>query len=341
MIQGTLRRTAIGFTLFGLIVVAALSSVPAYAQSPGPAQGIEISPALVDLNAERGKTYTIKIKVTNVTPASLVYTSEVNDFTAGKDETGSPQVLIGSSLPPAASIIKWVSAVQDFTLESRESRILYATITVPADAEPGGHYGALRFSGHAPELTETGVGLSASAGMLMLIRVSGDIKESASLTSFYTAFPSDKTKQASLFEGSYIGFVTRIKDDGNVHVKPIGNIEITDAFGNLVGTVAVNDSKSNVLPGSIRRFESEYKGNLMFGLYTANLTLGYGTTGQAITNTITFWVIPWKLILIGIIVLITLIFIASRLIKVYNRHIIAKARNEHTTKNKKTAKKKL
>lgn len=334
-----MKRTLMTLAIASVSVLGALIAVPAHAQANDAAQGIEISPALVDLNAERGKTYTIKLRVTNVTPATLVYSSEVNDFTS-KDETGAPQVLIGSSLPPAASVIGWVSTDQEFTLASRETRIIYATVTIPADAEPGGHYGALRFSGHAPELKETGVGLSASAGMLMLIRVAGNINESAKLESFFTALPSDKTKQASLFENSDIGFVTRINNDGNVHVKPVGNIQIHDVFGNAVGTVAVNDTSSNVLPHSIRRFEGEFKGNWLFGYYTADLTIGYGSTGQAITNTISFWVIPYKLIIVSLLGLVTLIFIASRLIKVYNRNIIAKAKNEHTTKNKKAHKKK-
>jgi hypothetical protein len=198
-------------------------------------------------------------------------------------------------------------------------------VNVPSDAEPGGHYGVLRFSGRAPDLENTGVGLSASTGMLMLIRVAGDVKESASLAEFFTASEGNQT---SLFESSPIGFVTRIKNDGNIHVKPVGLIEVRDAFGNSVSTVTVNDTKSNVLPGSIRRFEGSIKQDWMFGMYTADLTLGYGTTGQALTNTITFWVIPYKLILTVLIGLITLVFIASRLIKVYNKRIIAKAQHE-------------
>lgn len=311
----------------------AVAPVSAQAADPNAAQGLQISPALVELNAERGKTYTVSLKVINVTLTKLQYTATVNDFHA-KDETGSPQVVLDSTLPPNASIVSWVSTPSDFILDTHESRDVTAQITVPTNAEPGGHYGVLRFSGHAPELKDTGVGLSASAGMLMLIRVSGDIKETASLASFYTANDGNQT---SLFEASPINFVTRIKNDGNIHVKPTGEISILDMFGNSVASVPVNDTKSNVLPDSIRRFDDTYKSGWMFGMYTANLTLGYGTKGQAITNTITFWVIPYKLILISLLILATVIFIATRMIKVYNRHIIAKAKNENT-KNKKNRK---
>lgn len=331
-----MKRTFITFAITSLSVVSVFFAVPVHAQSTDAAQGIEISPAIIDLNAEKGKSYTLKLTVRNITQERLMYSSEINDFTS-KDESGAPQVLIGSTLPDAASIVKWVSVEEEFSLNPREAITLFATVTIPSNAEPGGHYGAIRFSGHAPEIKETGVGLSASAGMLLLIRVNGDIKEEASLASFTSTSPTDKTKQTSFFQTSPIGFAVRIKNEGNVHVKPIGSIEMTDIFGNLVQSIPINEDKSkNVLPNSIRRFEAESKSSWMFGIYTANVTLGYGEQGQAITGTTTFWVLPLNLIGAGLLAIITLVFIASRLIKVYNRNIIAKARNEHNTKNKKS-----
>lgn len=327
-----LTYIAIGIASLAIIIGTTLTS-PANAQtaSPDAAQGLQVSPALVELNVEPGKTYTIDIKATNVTLTKLAYVSTVNDFNS-KDETGAANVLLNSNLPDSASVVSWITTLPEFTLDTHESRSISAQVKVPSNAEPGGHYGVIRFSGHAPELTGTGVGLSASTGILLLIRVTGDIKESASLESFYT---SNNNHQTSFFEKAPIAFVTRIKNDGNIHVKPIGSIEITDIFGNSVGTIAVNDSKSNVLPNSIRHFDNSYDSNWMFGRYTANLTLGYGTTGQAITGTITFWVIPYKLILGILLIIATLVYILSRLVKVYNRRIIAKSKHETNKNNKK------
>lgn len=307
----------------------------AQAASANAAQGIEISPALVELNAAKGNTYVIKLTVTNVTSSDLTYNTSVDDFTA-KDETGSPRVVLDSQLPETASIKTWLGTVEGFTLKSRQSRIISVQVTIPEQAEAGGHYGVLRFSGRAPELKDTGVGLSASAGVLMLIRVDGAITEKASLVSFLSA--KDDTRR-SFFETSPIDFVARIKNEGNIHIKPVGSIEVRDMFGGLVTTLPVNENKSNVLPESIRRFEATYSSQWMIGRYTANLAVGYGTTGQAITSTISFWVIPYKLLLAALLVLGTIIFVLSRLVKVYNKRIIAKSRNENITKNKNHRKK--
>jgi hypothetical protein len=295
------------------------------------AQGIQISPTLVELNAAKGKTYDIKLSVTNITGSDLLYNTAVDDFAAA-GETGSPRIISDSKLPSTASIKTWVNEIPSFTLASQKAKVVNAQITIPSDAEPGGHYGVIRFYGNAPQLDKTGVGLSASAGVLVLIRVEGAITEKAELASFYTA---NNGKQTSFFENSPITFVTRVKNEGNIHIKPVGNIEVRDMFGGLVKNIPVNADKSNVLPKSIRRFDSTLKKDWMFGLYTVNLTMGYGTTGQAITNTISFWVIPYKIVLVALLLLVALIYILNRMIKVYNRRIIEKAKNENkNTKSK-------
>ena len=321
------------FGLVAIVIIASLATEVVRAQftSAGAAQGLEISPALVELNAARGNTYTIKLNVTNVTASDLVYSTSVDDFNA-KDETGTPRILTDSDLPPNASIKSWVSTLSTFSLRSRQSQTVTAQVKIPDNAEPGGHYGVLRFSGGAPELDQTGVGLSASAGVLILIRVDGLITEKANIASFYS---SHNDKQTSFFEQAPITLVTRIKNEGNIHIKPVGNIELRDMFGRLVKMLPINGEKSNVLPDSIRRFESTYDGGWMIGRYTASLALGYGTTGQALTATTSFWVIPYKLILIALIVLVTIGYVLSKVIKAYNRRIIAKSKNENTTKNKK------
>ena len=330
----------LGLVLASFFMVALISSVSAervgaQASNANAAQGIEISPALVELNGAKGGSYVINLTVTNVTATDLLYTVSVNDFTA-KDESGTPQILLDSTLPESASIKGWVSAPSEFLLKSRESRKVTVQVTIPTNAEPGGHYGVVRFSGQAPNVESTGVGLSASAGTLLLIRVDGEIIEQATLSSFFTSL---NDKQSSFFETSPISFVTRIQNTGNIHIKPVGSIEIKNAFGSIVSTIPLNAERSNVLPDSIRRFNTQYNEGWMIGYYTANLTLGYGTTGQAMTATISFWVIPYRLILATLLIVVTVGYILYRLVKVYNKRIIAKATQTHEKKSPKSKKK--
>jgi hypothetical protein len=90
---------------------------------------------------------------------------------------------------------------------------------------------------------------------------------------------------------------------GNVHVKPMGVIEITDMFGRKVAALTVNDKGGNVLPKSTRLFSNIWKDNFGFGRYQAMLALSYGTPadkGGEGRKTMTmfwyFWVVPMKIL---------------------------------------------
>lgn len=326
------------FILAAVFVAVVLVGRTSYAESSSSAQGLQISPAKVELNTAPGNSYSIKLMITNVTDSELVYSSAVSDFKAS-GETGIPKISIDKTMPATASVRSWVDTISKFSLGSHQSKDVYAEINVPTNAEPGGHYGILSFSGTAPDVSGTGVGLSASTGVLLLIRVDGAVTESAKIASFYSG---KLDKPLFFFESSPIPFIVRVQNNGNTHIKPMGNIEIKDMFGNSVATVPVNKTATNVLPDSIRRFggsdadklQMTSKG-LLFGQYTAQLTLGYGTTGQAITGTLSFWVIPYKVILTVLLVLLTSIFVFRRLIKTYNKRIIEKARHHESSSNHK------
>ncbi len=326
--------------LIGIIGSLSLLTNSTYADSvPNAAQGLQISPASIQLNAEPGKTYSLKLTVTNVTVSNLVYTTSVNDFTA-KDETGAPKISLDGAPPTPTSIQSWVSTIPSFSLQPREAKDIIATITIPANAEPGGHYGVIRFSGQAPTLSGSGVGLSASAGTLILVRVAGNITEKLNLITFEA---SQNGNASNFFEYGPIDFIARFQNTGNVHVQPVGQIEIRDLFGNKVDTLSVNSDQGNVLPSSIRRFQETLNKQWLFGRYTADISIAYGTTGEAIVRTIDFWVIPYKLVLGGLLALGTLIFVFRTLIKRYNNYIINRAaqaqpKNKHDSKSNKTKK---
>jgi hypothetical protein len=248
------RKVVFGIITATLLLVGvATAHVGAQAANANAAQGVQISPTLVELNATKGKTYNINLGVTNVTGTDLSYKTSISDFGAS-GETGSPHIFIDPKLTEISSIRTWVDIVPDFALNAHQSRTVPATITIPANAEPGGHYGVIQFSGTAPKLDKTGVGLSASAGVLILIRVDGLITEKADLASFYTS-ASQNGKETSFFENGPAYFVVRIQNEGNIHVKPTGNIEVTDMFGGVVAKIPINKDQSNVLPNSIRRFD--------------------------------------------------------------------------------------
>jgi hypothetical protein len=316
-------------------VFTALFLVQAATAAPAPAppnnatgQALEIAPPVVTLKADPGQTITTQISIRGVSSSRLLVTGEINDFTAA-GEDGTPKILMDEEEEESPfSLRGWVSPLPQLTLEPRQIKNMTVTIRVPANAAPGGYYGVVRFTATPPELKDTGVSLSASLGSLLLVRVNGEAKEKLKIEEFSanTGGPA-----GWFFESGPISFVERLKNEGNTHLEPAGQITITDMFGKTVANVNVNLPPRNVLPASIRKFEqrldSSTIGNMMlFGKYQADLKLTYGDSKQVVTASITFWVVPWKLITLAVVGLIVAFFLLRFLIRRYNRRIISRSR---------------
>jgi hypothetical protein len=301
-----------------LIAVPFLGNLTASAQSGG--QGLQVSPVIVDLNGEKGGSYTLKLTVTNVTAGTLDITSTVNDFTAA-DDTGNPKIITDTSAPATTySLRSWVTAIPPMTLQPKQSRNLTVGVNIPHNAEAGGHYGVIRFSGVPPSAAgQTQVSLNASVGVLLLARVAGNITEKLVVKDMYAQQGSKKT---GLISNGPVTIVTEVSNTGNVHVKPVGTMTIKDTFGKTVGSYPFGSNTKNVLPGSTRRYDQPFDKRFLFGRYTAHVEAGYGTTGGVLIGTMTFWVIPYKLILFLIVIIAVLVLLFKRLIKRYNQHIV-------------------
>ncbi len=284
-----------------------------------PAQGIQVSPVIVELNADKKNSYNLKITVTNVTAGELVLSGEVNDFRA-KDETGNPQVILDDEeISSGMSFKKWVTLPARLPLKSKESKVVSINVNVPADAEAGGHYGVIRFSGNPPGQETSNVSIAASVGVLVLTRVNGQINESLKLKEL---FVEKNSKRSGLIQNGPFTLVQRIENNGNVHVKPNGNITVKNMFGSTVATLPLNDPAKNVLPNSTRRFSQVVKKKWLFGRFTSRLEATYGYTNKNLTSSYSFWIIPYKLILIVLLAIILLVLLIRLSLKRYKAKIL-------------------
>lgn len=312
------------------------------ATSTGSGQALEIAPPLIVLSASPGQTIKTQIKLRDISKTQLLVTNQVNDFVAA-GEDGTPKIITGDDSNNPFTVKNWITPVPSLVLSPQQIETLNVTISVPPGASPGGHYGVIRFTGTPPKLEGTGVSLNASLGALVLLTVKGDLKDSLSVAEFSA---NSGGKKSSLFESAPISFVARIKNDGNVQEQPMGHITVKDMFGKNVATLNVNIPPHNVLPASIRKFESQLGSSTignkrLFGRYTATLTLGYGTVKpHTLTDSISFWVIPYKLIAAIVVFLIIAFFVLRVMIRRYNRRIISRAQgSSQRPPAKKTGKK--
>ncbi|MGH7156870.1 MAG: hypothetical protein ACREGG_02045 [Candidatus Saccharimonadales bacterium] len=304
-------------------------SSPASAATTPPAatnsgQALEIAPPVITLTANPGQTLKTQILLRDISSSNLIVTSQTNDFVAA-GEDGTPKVILDNNTPDPYSMRTWVVPPASLNLAPREIQPLSVTINVPATASPGGHYAVVRFTGTAPSLSGTGVSLSASLGALILLTVNGKITHNLSLASFTV---SKGGKTGSIFQSGPLDFTVRLKNNGNVHELPVGQITIKDMFGKKLATTNVNLPPKNVLPSSIRKFDSSLDSSVigtkkLFGHYKATLTVTYAQN-QKLTGTLSFWVIPYRLIAIIIVIIIALFFGLRYAIRRYNRYIITR-----------------
>jgi len=328
-VSGILLAGSVFMALSGF--AAAATTTDAASTNGSPGQGLEISPPVIELSADPGQTVTASIRVRNVTKGELIAKGKADDFGAGKDESGLPKLLLDETGATRFSLKYWVQSVPDLRLAPQELKTNVIKISVPANAEPGGHFGVIRFTAVPPNLEGTGVALSASVGALVLLKVSGTITEKVSLAELSTSQTTkDKAgrpvaKKTNFFEHGPVDFLVRVRNEGSVHEKVQGSIEIKNWFGKKIASVAVNEKGGNVLPDSIRRFEQTLGEKRLFGHYTAKLSLTY-SSGKTLSGATGFWVIPWKLILLVLVGVIVVGWLLKKGLARYNEHIIAQAR---------------
>lgn len=290
-------------------------------------QALEIGPTVLSFDADPGQTITSKITLRNISSSTRIVTNEINDFTAN-GEDGTPRILLEDDPSNPYSIKKWMDPVSALTLKSKEVTEITIKINVPANASPGGYYGVIRFTGNAPDLDDTGVALSGSLGTLMILTVNGDVKENLNIEEYSVNYGG---KTGNFFETTPLNFAVRLKNTGNIHEEPYIRVAVKDMFGKAVAGVKLNSPPEKVLPNSIRRYDEDFGksvlGNkILFGRYTAEVTIVYGKSDKTIKQTISFWVIPYRIIG-AIIAAIIILFIVLRFgIKRYNRHIISRSR---------------
>lgn len=261
-------------------------------------QGYQISPPVTTLALDPGTSTKQTLKVTNLTDEQLTLQLGKRNFVA-KGEEG--EVELTDDANPMYSLAPYFTLSQPtVTVPPKGTSQVSYTLSVPLDAEPGGRYGSVTFNTIASKLPagQSGAAIRQELAALIFLRINGDANEQLALASFAV----DK----DFYEYGPISFTARIKNLGNVHSKPTGQIVVKNMLGFKTATIKVDEK--NVIPGAIRRLNTTLNKKYLFGNYTATLTMQNGTL-QTLTAKTSFLVIPYKLLAIVLIILFILGFI--------------------------------
>lgn len=312
--------------IFGGLLGGGASAATTATSVGGNGNGYKISPVRTDLIADVGTSQTVPVYIQNVSSAAEDLQVLIDDFQANSDESGDPDILLNGASAPHGLKQFITVPTPTFTLQPGQQKEIDVVVTIPAKAAAGGYYAVFRI---APATVGGGknVTLAASVGSLILVTVPGNIKEQVGIVGF--SVQSGGKNRTILTSGKSLDAVVRFENSGDVQEQPFGKI-VLKKYGKQIGLYSVNTAEppGNVLPDSIRKFSVPLTNVSSIGKYTIQGNFGYGSNGQLISATSTFYIIPVFAIL-SVIIVIAIILVAifemPRLIRSYNRRIIRRA----------------
>lgn len=253
---------------------------------------LSVAPAILEAVTTPGKKNVTKVTVVNNTNFPLPIKGQVSAF------------LSNSTLPKTQNdtynAASWFTLEpSDFILQPLEKKEVIVEIDPPKKSEPGGHYATIYFQPLIPAeilSNESTISL-ARIGALAFLVVPGGIHESLEITS---------TNLSSWQTFGPLNFDFSLNNTGNIHLLPIGQLEVKNIFGQVVATIPLDPSV--IIPGTTKDQSLMWDKQILFGRYSATLRINYGTDHDPFTSKpLYIWFIPWPFIL-TFIVLLTLIY---------------------------------
>lgn len=263
-----------------LIAIGFVQSIDAQDQ---PTSAIKVSPAIIELIAAPGEVSEVTVTVTNIADVPIPIKASPQAFSEIPQNLSDAQRDIFDAS-------RWIELIEaDFILDPGESQNVRVAVTVPTDAEPGGHYATVYMRSLIPSevVPESRLYLTARVGILAFLIVKGDIRENAD-------FPVLRT--ANVHSHLPVTFETTFRNMGNVHLLPSGVVKIYNWRNQEIEQVQMKPQI--VLPGQEFRFLTEWSPSALLGQYTAQVEMRYGSDQTVVlSNRVPLWVSPFMLVI--------------------------------------------
>lgn len=292
-----------------------------------------VSPALVDQKLQRGQKMDITITLFNHSGTAQAFRAYVKDFSA-KGLDG--EVTFGDESTSTYAASSWVTLDQpSIVLPPDGHEDVTATIAVPLNAEPGGHYASVLFEQMIQDLPSdrSHVTVAARLASLLFLTVQGNVVEAGQILGATPGSPCSAVvcgfKAPTFVDHGPVPFSFIFNNTGNVHVRPKGTITISQG-GKQLAVLPIEDRA--VLPTSQRLFETSWSKVVLAGKYTAKLHLVYGTNNYTLDATTSFWAFPWQVVLgVALVILVVMgVFLSRKYFAVQRLHHNVRSKKQPT-----------
>lgn len=310
------------FSFIALLVGVAMMQTASAVDPPGDFS-LQVSPSPLVATLKPGTTTTLELKIRNAGTGAETLKIESRKFSVN-NETG--QVALDDTAP--SEIAPWVQySSPTFTVQPGEWYTQKIRIALPKDTGFSYSLALIVSRTQNPQATQSGRLIKGSVAVFTLINV-----DRPGATRKIEV--EDLSMTADVYEYLPATVNIRFKNSGNTIVEPYGNVFIqrssTDATP--IATLPVNDKRGYILPGSERALKTDWTdgfplvqttvnangteqrqeswdwsqlSKLRVGQYTAKLVAVYndGQRDVPIEKEVTFWVVPWKIILGALVII--------------------------------------
>lgn len=309
------------------------TQVPSPQEAPPTGVSLTLSPVFLNLTTDPGQKVTSQFRITNNNNFRDFLEIEIKKFIASDAGTGP----VIQDVQSNDEFIQWVDFSEtQFTLDANQTKTIRFTISPPEEAALGYYY-AFVVNRMKNAQGESGATIAGSPALPVLLSVKS---ENAKREIQITDFKTDKL----FYEELPANFIVTIKNTGNIHVAPAGDIFIDSMVNKEIGIIHANRGRGNILPNSTRSFTTAWddgfisrvpkvdkngpvtddNGNPVYttkydftkadkfriGKYTANLVVVYndGERDVPVEAQVSFWIIPWKILLVALLICIFILF---------------------------------
>ncbi len=307
-------------TAFAQSVTPKKNRVVVPTNAPPAGINLSLSPTYVTLLTKPGEEISseFRLRNNNTFPENLKIS--ISKFTSS--DKGRPVIV---DLEKGDEYSSWLDISDDaFILQPGQTKTISFTVSPPTDAALGYYY-AVVVSRLSDEDEKDTSSVEGSVALPVLLDVSSpNAKRELQITDFST--------NKLFFEYLPANFNITFKNEGNIHVVPAGDIFIDSMWNKDIAFIPVNKGRGNVLPGATRvmnvawndgfitrkiktkdgiaiknsKGENEYEtvydfskaNQFRFGRYTAHALVVYdnGERDIPMEATVSFWIIPWKIV---------------------------------------------
>ncbi len=299
-----------------------------------PATSLTTSPVTLGLNIKPGATSTQKLQVMNNTTQPLPITMQIKTFGAYGN---SGEAAIGD-FPSGDPALGWIHlSPNTFVAQPGAWTPVQATISLPKSASLGYYYAIIFQPVIASQPQAPGAKIIKGSNAILALVDTGSAGEQRQVE------VANFTVSKKLYEYLPGSFSVTIHNQGNIFLAPTGDIFISRSRNgtHTITSLPINPAGGNVLPNSKRTFRADWSdgfpvfvsqtaggqpvtvngkpveklqwdfsriNKLRFGKYYARLAMQYynGNREVLLNATVSFWVIPWKILLIPLAIVLLL-----------------------------------